>query len=1123
MASAAAPFGAAWSQLGPQYIAGLSTYGSSAGRVTAVAANGSTVYAGSADGGVWKSLDGGKTWAPKTDSQPTLAIGAIAVRWGVTSATDSVYAGTGEGNHCQDCLPSLGIMKSTDGGATWSAPVSLGSGTYYLNALVIDQANPQRVLAASTAGLYESTDGGTTWVLRKSGRYDMVVQDPAVANHFWASRTTSCTAPTPGEIGVWDTSAQSWTSLWNGAAPALPVDAVRIGLDVGPNRTAYAAVAACGEGQFADGQSEGILKTIDGGTSWSVLNPPDYFSVGSPPEAQGWYDNVVAIDPNDGSGDTAVFGGITMLATTDGGISFTDIAQPYGGGPLHPDFHAVAFTDYHSFYAGNDGGVYFTTDLGGTGSAADWTNDSSDLRITQFYQGSSVDLTHVAGGTQDNGTTGNPLGAAPAPWKSLLDGDGFWTAMIPGQSRTFGEVSGLDIYQFDYSGTGTQTEVAPCPSPYNDPSCTDPTGFNAPFVIDPTSSTAGSARLYAGTNRVYRTASGGLPSGRTTSSGAWTAISGDLTLGPGGTTRRDDFINTMAIGSGSTSSTVLTGSWYGKVSQTNVGPTASASSSGSWLDITGNLPAWSTAADSRNPWITGVEVNPVDRTEAWVTIGTLTGPRIFHTNNATALPQPTVWTDISATLPPSLVIDSVTVDPIKPQNVYIGTDAGAMVCTTCGGAAASVVANWVPLGTGLPNVRVSAISLTSNDVDLVAWTHGRGAWTIKRPIPTPGAALQPSSLEFGNQTVHTTSPPKIATLSSSGTGPLTVSNIALGGSDLARTNAGQTNPCVATPFVLVPGTSCTIGVTFTPTITQAETGSLTVTDDAADSPQTIPVNGTGVPPQWVSLAGSLTSSPAATSWGSGRLDVFARGRDLALYHTFSSNSGANWTYWERLGGTLSSDPVAVSWGTNRLDVFARGQDLALYHMSWDGTTWTYWERLGGTLASNPTASTWGVGRLDLYAAGQDKALYHMWTANSGTLWNPWTKLGGTLSSDPAAASWGSNRLDVFAAGQDKALYHMWSTDGGIIWQPWFRLGGTLNSSPSATSWGPTRIDLVALGQDRGMYHMWSNDGSNFNSGWQPEFGVWTLNPTVTSSSHGWIDMFARGTDTALWHKAVFGS
>jgi len=81
------------------------------------------------------------------------------------------------------------------------------------------------------------------------------------------------------------------------------------------------------------------------GTSWSVLNPPDYFSVGSPPEAQGWYDNVVAIDPNDGSGDTAVFGGITMLATTDGGISFTDIAQPYGGGPLHPDFHAVAFTD----------------------------------------------------------------------------------------------------------------------------------------------------------------------------------------------------------------------------------------------------------------------------------------------------------------------------------------------------------------------------------------------------------------------------------------------------------------------------------------------------------------------------------------------------------------------------------------------------------------------------------------------------------------------------------------------------------------------------------------------------------------------------------------------------------
>jgi len=1127
--STAAPLGTSpWAPLGPQPIVGLSTYGASAGRVTALAARGLIVYAGTADGGVWKSTDGGQTWAPKSDTQPTLAIGAIAISWGATTATDTVYAGTGEGNHCQDCLPSQGLLKSVDGGTTWAAPISVASGTYFFDALVIDRTNNQHLMAATTAGLYESTNAGVAWTQRRSGRFDTVGQDPSVAAQFWASHTTSCeSAPSTGEIGIWNASNLTWTSSWNGTNPALPVHAVRIGLDVGPNSTAYAAVATCQESTYVIGQSEGILKTTNGGLTWSVVTPPDYFTVtsGTQKQAQGWYDNVVAVDPSDGTGNTAVFGGITMVTTTDGGASFQDVAFPYNGGPIHPDFHAIAFTGPHTFYTGNDGGIYSTSNLGATGQPSDWTNRNAGLSVTQFYQGSSVDLTHLVGGSQDNGTAGNPQGAAPAAWASLLDGDGFWTAMIPGQNTLFSESSAGDIYQIDYSGSVAPTEVAPCSAPYTDPSCNDPTGFSAPYVIDPTSSTAGSARLYAGTNFVYRTVTGGLPFGGTTAGAAWSKISNDLTTGTGGGAHPADFINTMAIGAGTTSGTVITGSWFGRIYQVNNGP---AATTGSWVDITGNLPAWSAAADSGNAWVTGVAVNPLDSTEAWVTIGTTTGSRIWHTNNAGT--APTTWTDISTTLPANLVLDSITVDPIKPQNVYIGTDAGAMACATCGTSSGTVIApSWVPLGTGgLPNVRVDYISLTQNDVDLVAWTHGRGAWYLPRPFPTPGASLQPTRLSFGNRTLYTTSSPQTATLSSTGTPgtTLTVSNIAAGGGDFAINNNSQSTPCPTTfPFVLPQGSSCNIGVTFTPSTQSAETGTLTVSDNAADSPQTTQLDGTGtLQTFWESLGGSLTSSPAATSWGPNRLDIFARGRDNALYHMWWD--GTTWQYWVRLGGSLTSDPVAVSWGANRLDVFARGNDLALYH-TWStdgGANWNYWVRLGGTLASNPSASSWGSGRIDLYAAGQDHALYHMWTSNGGnavTDWTYWTFLGGSLTTDPAASSWGSGRLDVFAAGQDKALYHMWSTDGGTTWTYWSYLGGTLASSPAATTWGPTRIDLVALGQDKGLYHKWSNDGTTFTS-WQAEAGTWTLNPTAASRAQHVIDVFVRGNDAALWHKAIAG-
>ena len=125
------------------------------------------------------------------------------------------------------------------------------------------------------------------------------------------------------------------------------------------------------------------------------------------------------------------------------------------------------------------------------------------------------------------------------------------------------------------------------------------------------------------------------------------------------------------------------------------------------------------------------------------------------------------------------------------------------------------------------------------------------------------------------------------------------------------------------------------------------------------------------PPNWESQGGRLTSGPDAASWGSGRLDLFGRGTDNALWHKAWDGSG--WTPWEQLGGHLTSDPTAVSWGPNRIDVFGRGTDNGLWHRAWDGSAWTPWEPLGGVLTSGPDVASWGGGRLDVFGWGEGRA------------------------------------------------------------------------------------------------------------------------------------------------------
>lgn len=262
-------------------------------------------------------------------------------------------------------------------------------------------------------------------------------------------------------------------------------------------------------------------------------------------------------------------------------------------------------------------------------------------------------------------------------------------------------------------------------------------------------------------------------------------------------------------------------------------------------------------------------------------------------------------------------------------------------------------------------------------------------------------------------------------------------------------------------------------------------------------------------------AGGLTSPAAAASWGAGRMDLFARGQDNALWHRDWDGSG--WTGWLPLGGGLDSAPAAVSWGQGRVDVFARGLDSGLWHIAWTGSAWSGWQALGGGLTSAAAVASWGSNRLDVFVRGLDRALWHR--AWDGASWSPWESLGGGLTSAPTAVSWGPGRIDVFARGLDSALWHIAWT--GNAWSSWQPLGGILHGAPAAASWGAGRLDVFARGSDDALWHRaW--DGSSWGA-WEAHGGIVDADPQAYSWEPGRIDVLVKGQDNGFWRLAWNGA
>ncbi len=403
-----------WMQIGPASVGG---------RVNSVAVHptdGHTLWIGAADGGIWKSTNRGESWRPVMDDQNSIALGAIAV---ATSNPNILYAGTGEQTSNVDAYAGAGIMKSTDGGESWSAIGLTNVGAF--SRIAVDPTDDKIVLAGGTknnGGLYRSTDGGKTWTRTMSTNISDISVNPKNPREVW--------------VGTWSTGIFHSTDggvTFAASSKGLGQDGTtvnRVSVQCAPSNPAmlYALV------HETNGQTNYsyVYRSTNSGANWSL----SYDSKANFMAEQGWYNNVIAVKPDDPN--TVLAGGTDMIISTDGGRGWGYI-DSYAGA-LHPDQHAMAWdpSTPNRLYIGNDGGVYISEDAG-----HEYEPINSGLAISQFYA-MAIDQSHAArtyGGTQDNGT----LTTASTSYGDVFSGDGFYVGVDQEDPTT--------IYAENYNGT----------------------------------------------------------------------------------------------------------------------------------------------------------------------------------------------------------------------------------------------------------------------------------------------------------------------------------------------------------------------------------------------------------------------------------------------------------------------------------------------------------------------------------------------------------------------------------------------------------------------------------------------------------------------------------------------
>ena len=796
-----------WRSIGPTVMGGRID------DIAVVESDPSTFYLGYATGGIWKTENNGTTFTPIFDEYPVSSIGDIAI---APSDRNILYVGTGEPNNRQSSSFGGGVYKSLDGGKTFTFTGLRETQT--IAKIAIHPKDPNVVYVAAVGhlfgpnperGIYKTTDGGKTWLHVKSidhdtGFIDMVMH-PTDPNVIWAASYQRRRQPWgfngggPGS-GIWRTNdgGRAWTKVTGNGLPDNPIIG-RIGLDIsrskpnvivaqievgasggtgaGVNEDGSLVQAGQGSGGGGRGGPEpppdptrsGVWRSEDGGRSWRFMsnnnNRPMYYSK-------------IRVDP---SNDQIVYTlGAGASKSTDGGKTFVSM-----GGQSHGDHHALWINPRNGNHLviGNDGGVDISYDQGTT-----W-EEVSTMPTGQFYA-ISADMRkpyYVCGGLQDNGSWCGPsavrsnTGSLITDWYRIGGGDGFYTANDPsdwtigysesqdgntnrydlrtgltqgirprgpgpgrggGQQAPSSEVQAAQQAQPEAQQPAPGLPAAgqaaagqrPAPagaagggrgaSPIGNVFPAPPPGTNfrfywsTPFILSPHDPRT----VYLGGERLFRSSTRG---------DTWSA-SEDLTsnigrndrpiMGVDGTapmaSKHDgaaSYSNIVTISESPVAPGIV---WVG----TNDGNVQVSRDAGAtFTNVSAAVPGV-----PKETHVSRVEASHFDAGTAYVSFdGHRTDdhkPYVFRTTDFGK-----TWTSISANLPLGNV-NVIREDPRNRELLYLGTEYAFYVSLDGG-------REWKRFMNGLPTVRIDDILVHPRDNDLIVGTHGRSIWIIDDITP----------------------------------------------------------------------------------------------------------------------------------------------------------------------------------------------------------------------------------------------------------------------------------------------------------------------------------------------------------------------------------------------------
>lgn len=737
---------APWVELGPNPIPNGQTVGVTtpvSGRVTVIKVSPTDpnlVFVGTAQGGLYRSTDGGTTWTPLMDGALTLAIGAIAI---APSQPGTIYVGTGEPNFALDCFFGVGLYRIDNAGSatpTISGPFNRdGSNADVftgrsIGGIQVHPTDPNTIFVSTTSGIggiggnssilvpsrgvYRSTNATTAsptftkltgLAANANASVRDIIIDPlnpdllvanvvaagAVGGLYTSSNALSA-SPTFTQTAVFNSSSTS----------ELTANFAIHHTNAGNPPTIYAATGNLG------GR---VLRSLDNGATWTQQIDNDFCT------AQCFYDIAIDVDPT--NADHVFLGGspnVPFAFSINGGTSFTTSQTG-----LHVDSHAIAVAPSQptTIYFGSDGGVWKSTTSG-----AAWTSmNNGTLRATQFESIAvhPTDPDFSIGGTQDNGT--EKLTTGPT-WIRSEGGDGGYALIDQNATNTttvtmyhtFFNQAGTQIGNSRSLNAGTNWSFIGCSgsATQNGISCTDTVNFYCPTALGPGIPNT----VYVGTDRLYRSSTSGTANVVVSQA----PLFAGSPLSSIGISPQDDNYRVVGLNNG-----LL---FY----------TATGSSSLLDLDPSNQIP---------NFYVSRIMFDPKNKNTVYIALGNYAGgtsptqSHVWRIDNLGTAPVITSVNGTGASTLPDVPTNGLAVDPTSPNNIYAGTDIGVYGSVDSG-------AHWSPYGTGLPRVAVFDMAISKVKHVLRIATHGRGMWEVPFPVMSFSSASYTVAENGGSATIN---------------------------------------------------------------------------------------------------------------------------------------------------------------------------------------------------------------------------------------------------------------------------------------------------------------------------------------------------------------------------------